>query len=187
MCVCMCGSVWKRACSIACRAFQSRDTKALQNVFYKMQTSDKARLGHRRPPTKGFLFCGISQAVNCKELMKHLGCITHGPDENRDVFTTRPRSFGWDTMDAFTQHDAQERPLVQVTCTESTLPSHPRSSIEFCATDWRRLLKRHIFSFGRTGDQERMKNTPSDGSIKRLFEGILHIFLGNMTGSFCLT
>jgi len=41
--------------------------KALQNVFYKMQTSD--------------------QAVTCRELMK---------------------SFGWDTMDAFTQHDAQE-------------------------------------------------------------------------------
>jgi len=41
--------------------------QALQNVFYKLQTSD--------------------QAVNCRELMK---------------------SFGWDTMDAFTQHDAQE-------------------------------------------------------------------------------
>merc|ERR1719162_1305017 len=41
--------------------------QALQNVFYKLQTSD--------------------QAVNCRELM---------------------RSFGWDTMDAFTQHDAQE-------------------------------------------------------------------------------
>merc|ERR1712151_868890 len=40
---------------------------ALQNVFYRLQTSD--------------------QAVNCRELMK---------------------SFGWDTMDAFTQHDAQE-------------------------------------------------------------------------------
>eukprot|EP00927_Polykrikos_kofoidii_P048381 TRINITY_DN4266_c0_g1_i1.p1 TRINITY_DN4266_c0_g1~~TRINITY_DN4266_c0_g1_i1.p1 ORF type:complete len:1211 (-),score=249.41 TRINITY_DN4266_c0_g1_i1:146-3778(-) len=41
--------------------------QALQNVFYRLQTSD--------------------QAVNCRELMK---------------------SFGWDTMDAFTQHDAQE-------------------------------------------------------------------------------
>mmetsp|Transcript_156414 Transcript_156414/g.291945 ORF Transcript_156414/g.291945 Transcript_156414/m.291945 type:complete len:1326 (+) Transcript_156414:95-4072(+) len=41
--------------------------QSLQNVFYKLQTSD--------------------QAVNCRELMK---------------------SFGWDTMDAFTQHDAQE-------------------------------------------------------------------------------
>merc|ERR1719265_2255390 len=41
--------------------------QALQNVFYKLQTSD--------------------QAVTCRELMK---------------------SFGWDTMDAFTQHDAQE-------------------------------------------------------------------------------
>jgi len=41
--------------------------EALQNVFYKLQTSDAA--------------------VNCRELMK---------------------SFGWDTMDAFTQHDAQE-------------------------------------------------------------------------------
>jgi hypothetical protein len=41
--------------------------QALQNVFYKLQTSD--------------------QAVNCRELMK---------------------SFGWDTMDAFQQHDAQE-------------------------------------------------------------------------------
>lgn len=41
--------------------------QALQNVFYKMQTSDTA--------------------VDCRELMK---------------------SFGWDTMDAFTQHDAQE-------------------------------------------------------------------------------
>jgi ubiquitin carboxyl-terminal hydrolase 7 len=41
--------------------------QALQNVFYKLQTSD--------------------QAVNCRELMK---------------------SFGWDTMDAFTQQDAQE-------------------------------------------------------------------------------
>ncbi|CAE7220777.1 UBP12 [Symbiodinium pilosum] len=41
--------------------------QALQNVFYRLQTSE--------------------QAVNCKELMK---------------------SFGWDTTDAFTQHDAQE-------------------------------------------------------------------------------
>merc|ERR1719330_485384 len=41
--------------------------QALQNVFYKLQTSDKA--------------------VDCRELMK---------------------SFGWDNMDAFTQHDAQE-------------------------------------------------------------------------------
>jgi len=41
--------------------------QALQNVFYKLQTSD--------------------QAVDCRELMK---------------------SFGWDQMDAFTQHDAQE-------------------------------------------------------------------------------
>lgn len=41
--------------------------QALQNVFYKLYTSD--------------------QAVDCKELM---------------------RSFGWDTTDAFTQHDAQE-------------------------------------------------------------------------------
>ncbi|CAK0833095.1 unnamed protein product, partial [Prorocentrum cordatum] len=40
---------------------------ALQNVFYRLHTSD--------------------QAVNCRELMK---------------------SFGWDTVDAFTQHDAQE-------------------------------------------------------------------------------
>eukprot|EP00403_Amphidinium_massartii_P034419 CAMPEP_0178435934 /NCGR_PEP_ID=MMETSP0689_2-20121128/34182_1 /TAXON_ID=160604 /ORGANISM="Amphidinium massartii, Strain CS-259" /LENGTH=1320 /DNA_ID=CAMNT_0020058019 /DNA_START=92 /DNA_END=4054 /DNA_ORIENTATION=+ len=41
--------------------------ESLQNVFYKLQTSDTV--------------------VNCRELMK---------------------SFGWDTMDAFTQHDAQE-------------------------------------------------------------------------------
>ncbi|CAE7645949.1 UBP12, partial [Symbiodinium pilosum] len=75
--------------------------QALQNVFYKMQTSD--------------------QAVNCKELMK---------------------SFGWDTMDAFTQHDAQE--LNRILCD--------------------RL-------------EERMKNTPSDGSIKRLFEGEMENYI----------
>ncbi|OLP80383.1 Ubiquitin carboxyl-terminal hydrolase 12 [Symbiodinium microadriaticum] len=61
------------------------------------------------------------QAVNCKELMK---------------------SFGWDTMDAFTQHDAQE--LNRILCD--------------------RL-------------EERMKNTPSDGSIKRLFEGEMENYI----------
>eukprot|EP00440_Ansanella_granifera_P045560 gb/GFBE01049357.1/.p1 GENE.gb/GFBE01049357.1/~~gb/GFBE01049357.1/.p1 ORF type:complete len:1302 (+),score=337.04 gb/GFBE01049357.1/:1-3906(+) len=61
------------------------------------------------------------QAVNCKELMK---------------------SFGWDTVDAFTQHDAQE--LNRILCD--------------------RL-------------EERMKNTPSDGSIKRLFEGEMENYI----------
>ena len=75
--------------------------QALQNVFYKLQTSD--------------------QAVNCRELMK---------------------SFGWDTTDAFTQHDAQE--LNRILCD--------------------RL-------------EERMKNTPSDGSIKRLFEGEMENYI----------
>eukprot|EP00928_Gymnodinium_smaydae_P087335 TRINITY_DN71608_c0_g1_i1.p1 TRINITY_DN71608_c0_g1~~TRINITY_DN71608_c0_g1_i1.p1 ORF type:complete len:1266 (-),score=243.44 TRINITY_DN71608_c0_g1_i1:366-3662(-) len=55
------------------------------------------------------------QAVTCRELMK---------------------SFGWDNMDAFTQHDAQE--LNRILCD--------------------RL-------------EERMKGTPMDGSIKKLFEG----------------
>ncbi|CAJ1368547.1 unnamed protein product [Effrenium voratum] len=75
--------------------------QALQNVFYKLQTSD--------------------QAVNCRELMK---------------------SFGWDTTDAFTQHDAQE--LNRILCD--------------------RL-------------EEKMKNTPSDGSIKRLFEGEMENYI----------
>jgi len=75
--------------------------QALQNVFYKLQTSD--------------------QAVNCRELMK---------------------SFGWDSVDAFTQHDAQEL---------------------------NRLLCDRL--------EERMKNTPSDGSIKRLFEGEMENYI----------
>eukprot|EP00405_Crypthecodinium_cohnii_P010812 CAMPEP_0206428752 /NCGR_PEP_ID=MMETSP0324_2-20121206/5850_1 /ASSEMBLY_ACC=CAM_ASM_000836 /TAXON_ID=2866 /ORGANISM="Crypthecodinium cohnii, Strain Seligo" /LENGTH=1228 /DNA_ID=CAMNT_0053894337 /DNA_START=227 /DNA_END=3913 /DNA_ORIENTATION=+ len=74
---------------------------ALQNVFYKLQTSD--------------------QAVDCKELM---------------------RSFGWDTTDAFTQHDAQE--LNRILCD--------------------RL-------------EEQMKGTPSDGSIKDLFEGEMENYI----------
>lgn len=69
--------------------------QSLQNVFYKLQSSD--------------------QAVNCRELMK---------------------SFGWDTMDAFTQHDAQEL---------------------------NRILLDKL--------EEKMKGTPMDGSIKKLFEG----------------
>lgn len=75
--------------------------QALQNVFYKLQTSD--------------------QAVNCRELMK---------------------SFGWDTTDAFTQHDAQE--LNRILCDRV---------------------------------EERMKGTPSDGSIKRLFEGEMENYI----------
>jgi len=75
--------------------------QALQNVFYKLQTSD--------------------QPVNCRELMK---------------------SFGWDTMDAFTQHDAQE--LNRILCD--------------------RL-------------EEQMKGSPSDGSIKRLFEGEMENYI----------
>eukprot|EP00439_Symbiodinium_sp_Y106_P081237 s338_g20.t1 len=73
---------------------------SLQNLFYRLQTSDHA---------------GPQGAVSCRELM---------------------RSFGWDTADAFMQHDAQEL---------------------------NRLLCDRL--------EEQMKGTPTDGEIKRLFEG----------------
>ena len=62
-----------------------RAAKALQNVFYGLQTSERAG-DWKEGVIQSEASC-LCQAVSCMELMK---------------------SFGWDASDAFIQHDVQD-------------------------------------------------------------------------------